>query len=319
LLNKGFLRRQVREGRVLVDGCAADPSKRLKRDHVISVAFDDDEAPLAPAAPATRVPILYEDEAVLAVDKPAQLAVEPERWARDAATLSGALLDIALDRSGGEEGGRPREGQLQFRPRLVHRIDKDTTGVVLVAKTLDAERRLRTAFEDGSVEKAYLALVEGEHPAADGDWETIEHPIAPDARKSGRMCVREGGKPSVTDVSVEARYRGFTLLRCRPRTGRTHQIRVHLAEEGFPLAVDPQYGRRDQLLLSEIKRGYRPKRGGTEQPLIKRLTLHAASLEFPDVSVAQGTSAGSILVESSLPKDFQRVLKQLAKVRQLRR
>ncbi len=98
-------------------------------------------------------------------------------------------------------------------------------------------------------------------------------------------------------------------MRCEPLTGRTHQIRVHLSAEGFPLVVDPDYGRRDSLALSEIKRNYRPKRGGKESPLIDRLTLHALRLEFPD-------SAGQpCIVEASPPKDFQRVLKQLAKVR----
>ncbi|MFT5049609.1 MAG: 23S rRNA pseudouridine1911/1915/1917 synthase [Chlamydiales bacterium] len=319
LLNKGFLRRQVHGGKVLVNGATVLPSLRLKRDSVVSVAFDDEDVPLAPVAPTDALKVLYEDECVLAVDKPARLAVEPERWARDAATLSGALLKLAFDRTGTAAGAGP----IDFRPRLLHRIDKDTTGVMLVAKDIETERRLRRAFEEGTILKTYLALVEGEHPAADGEWETIEHPIAPDARKSGRMCVRSGGKPSVTDVSVEARFRGYTLVRCRPRTGRTHQIRVHLAEEGFPLAVDPQYGRCDEILLSEIKRGYRPKVGASERPLIDRLTLHAAAIEFPGAPDGQAATDGhepeTIRVEAPLPQDFQRVLKQLAKVRPLRR
>ncbi len=314
LLNKGFLRREIRGARVLVDGQPAEPAQRLRRDQVVSVAFEIDEEhpPRPPVAPDATIPVLYEDEAVLVVDKPAGLAVEPERWKREAACLSGALLQLAFDRSGGrDEEGRPEQGALQFRPRLVHRIDKDTTGLVLVAKTLEAERVLRSAFEAGEIHKSYLALVEGELDVGAEGQRLIDLPIAPDARRTGRMHVQEGGKESRTRIEVERRFRGFTLVRCSPLTGRTHQIRVHLAAEGFPLAVDSLYGRRHQgLFLSEIKRGYRPKKGAVEQPLIGRLTLHAAALSFPSPD-----SNASVQVESPLPADFARVLKQLSKVR----
>jgi RluA family pseudouridine synthase len=196
----------------------------------------------------------------------------------------------------------------------VHRIDKDTTGLVLVAKTLEAERALREAFEAGRVRKRYIALTEGEHPAVDGASQLIDRPIAPDPRKSGRMTIAADGKAAQTRVSVAQRFEGYSLLYCEPLTGRTHQIRVHLASEGFPLAVDPQYGRRERLMLSELKRGYRAKRGAVERPLIDRLTLHAERLAFPRPS-----GAGEVSVESPMPKDFTRVLKQLAKVRPFHR
>jgi 23S rRNA pseudouridine1911/1915/1917 synthase len=307
LLNKGFLRQQVRLGRVLVDGTSALPSQRLRRFQVLSVDIDEDEAPQAPSAPALPIPILLESEEVLALDKPPGLAVEPERWARERATVSGALLSLALDRAAAASPQGEGGGTLEFRPRLVHRLDKDTSGVLLVAKTLEAERRLRTAFEEGGVRKSYLALVEGEHPLLDGDAEEIDLPLGPDERRSGRMRVVEaGGKHAITRITVAERFRGFTLLRCEPLTGRTHQIRVHLAAVGFPLAIDAFYGRRKSLALSEIKRGYRPKAGRAEQPLMERHTLHADALEFPD---AGGRS------EAPLPRDFERLLKQLRKVR----
>lgn len=317
-VNKGFVRTQIRSGRVLVDGSRANPSQRLRTDQVLSLDFEDEEFPEAPVAPAFEVPILHEDDDVLVMDKPPGLAVEPERWHRDLASLSGALLRIASERAPAAGAEAPAEGDeettptLPFRPRLVHRIDKDTTGCVLVAKHLEVERTLREAFDAGTIRKRYLALVEGEHPVADDDEEIIDLPIAADARRSGRMRVADDGKPSRTRVRVESRFHGYTLLACEPMTGRTHQIRVHLAAAGFPLAVDSLYGRRDQLRLSAIKAGYRPKPGRVERPLIDRLTLHAASIEFP-------TAAGSTTtVESPLPKDFERVLKQLAKVRPFR-
>jgi 23S rRNA pseudouridine1911/1915/1917 synthase len=314
LLNKGFLRRQVRDGRVLVDGNPAVPSQRLRMDQVLIIEFDETEdLPEAPVAPAARIPILYEDERVLAIDKPSALAVEPERWARGNASVAGALLELALARSGVDpaEPSEPRSA-LEFRPRIVHRLDKDTSGVLLVAKTVEAERSLRASFDASEVEKTYLALVEGEHPLDDGESEVIDLPIGPDERKSGRMRVdRLEGKPSRTKIAVERRFRGYTLLACSPLTGRTHQIRVHLMEAGFPLAVDPMYGRRNVLYLSEIKRGYRKKAGHVEAPLIDRLTLHARSIDFP----APDDSGRRIRVESPMPRDLERLLKQLGKVR----
>jgi 23S rRNA pseudouridine1911/1915/1917 synthase len=315
LLGKGFLRSQVRAGAVLVDGTPSRPSQRLSPHQVVSVSFSEERTPKRPVAPATRVPILYEDEAVLVVDKPAGLAVEPERWRREAASLSGALVAEAFDRVGGEdERGRPREGTLEWRPRLVHRIDKDTTGCVLVAKNLETERALRTAFEQGRVEKQYLALVEGEW--YEDEARVLDDPLASDPRRNGRMIVRASGKPSRTEVEPHERFRGYTLMRCSPLTGRTHQIRVHMAEAGFPLAVDAFYGRHDQLLLSQIKAGYRSKRGSVERPLLDRLALHAWRLTIPDLAGGEGSPP--LTIESPLPKDLERTLKQLRKVRPAR-
>ena len=311
--SKGFLRRMVHEGRVQIDGRPARPSDRLRREQLVSIDIDDDEMPEAPIAPEAPLRILFEDDDALVVDKPPGLAVEPERWKRDAASLAGALLAEALDRPV-EEEGEDASTTLDWRPRLVHRIDKDTSGCVLVAKNLGAERAQREAFEEGRVRKLYLALVEGEYPRRSGE-DVIDAPVASDRRRSGRMRIDPSGKPARTRVTVAESFRGFTLLSCEPLTGRTHQIRVHLAHEGFPLVVDPLYGRRDALRLSEIKRDYRPKRGGGEIPLIDRLTLHAAALEFPRLHVS---AANTVRVEATLPKDIERTLKQLRKVRPAR-
>ena len=318
LLNKGYLRRQVREGRVLVDGARAMPSQRLRDDQVLVIDFEEDEdLPEAPVAPTTSVPVLYEDEHVLAVDKPAGLAAEPERWAKANASLAGALLELALDRSESapEDPAMPAK-PLGFRPRLLHRLDKDTTGVVLVAKDVESERVLREGFERGTIHKTYLALVEGEYPLDDGATEIVDLPIGPDERKSGRMRVdRTHGKEARTRVAVEQRFYGYTLVRAEPLTGRTHQIRVHLREVGFPLVVDPFYGRRKSFALSDFKRDYRRKPGAIESPLIERLTLHAWRIAFPEPLPAAGAAARTITVESPIPKDLARVVKQLGKFR----
>lgn len=335
-ISKGTIRSEIREGQVLVDGMVALPSRRLREEQVVSLLFDPDDAPQRPPGlDAKPLEILFEDSGTLVVRKPPHVAVEPERWARDTVCVTDRLLAMARARS--PEGALTPDSDtshgLAFRPRLVHRLDKDTSGALLVAKDLEAERRLRTAFESGAVEKTYLALVEGEfdaepyaEPYAEADletgpepgpgtedttgWTVIDAPIGADRRKSGRMQVDgENPKPSRTLVRAHTRFRGFTLLTCRPITGRTHQLRVHLQHLGFPLAVDPVYGRRATFLLSEIKRGYRSKPGRIERPLIDRLTLHAATIVFP------GADGEPIRIECPLPQDFERTLKQLGKVR----
>jgi 23S rRNA pseudouridine1911/1915/1917 synthase len=304
-LSKGFLRQEIAAGNVLLDGMDAVPGKRLRPNQVVIATIDWERAPKRPVDPGVEIPVLHEDDDVLVVDKPHNLAVEPERWMRELGSLAGALLQIVEEREEADDGG------LSFRPRLVHRIDKDTTGAVVVAKNLEAERALRQAFEAGTIKKSYLALVEGEPYLNDGETMLIEHPIGPVLRKSGRMQVANDGKPSKTRVGIAERFDGYTLLRCEPITGRTHQIRVHLSHDGFPLVVDRFYGRRSEFKLSEFKASYRPKRGLPERPLIDRLTLHAHEVVLPPL----GARTDPLEIVAPVPRDLERVLKQLRKVR----
>ncbi|MSR62753.1 MAG: RluA family pseudouridine synthase [Planctomycetes bacterium] len=309
--SKGFLRRAVREGLVTLDGMRANPSQHLREDQVLIVEFDDQVPANVPVAPEASIPVLFEDDDLLVVDKPSGLAVEPERWARSAASLAGALLALARSRSRRDDDEQ-EDGPLELRLRAVHRLDKDTSGALVVAKNLEAERALRTAFEHDQVHKTYWALVEGEHPLPEGEEQEIDLPIGPDEKRSGRMQVDAAeGKPAQTRISVVQRFHGYTWLACRPLSGRTHQIRVHLSAVGFPLAVDPLYGRRDELRLSHLKAGYKVKRGQSERALVSRLTLHAAVIDVP----APREPACRIRVEAPLPKDLAQLLKQLAKVR----
>ncbi|MFT4539938.1 MAG: 23S rRNA pseudouridine1911/1915/1917 synthase [Planctomycetota bacterium] len=333
LLSKGHLRTFIRSGAVVVNGARVLPSWRLREGQVVSIDIPDDFEPKTPVAPRTPLRILAEQDEWLAVDKPAGLAVEPERWDRDAACVSGGLLELSLARSRDDKSNvvagavqvtdaeverGDADTTLDRRLRAVHRIDKDTTGILLVAKSIEAERYLRRCFQTGLVSKEYLALVEGEFRPAEGEDEWIDAPISPDRRRVGRMLIRTGGKPSRTRVRVVQSFRGFTLVKCYPETGRTHQIRVHLAHAGFPLVIDPLYGRRSELMLSEVKRKYRPKKGQTERPLMDRLTLHAATLEFPfraGASLPDIENDPTQRIESALPADYERALRQLAKVR----
>ncbi|MBM3977933.1 MAG: RluA family pseudouridine synthase [Planctomycetes bacterium] len=301
--SKGFLRAQIRAGRILIDGLPAHPGTRLRLSQVVLLEQSPDEWPEVPEAQrGPALTILHEDEHLLVIDKPAGLACEPERWDKEKASLATAVLELARERAARAGTQLP----LDWRPRLLHRLDKDTTGVALIAKSLACEREVRAAFESGAVQKVYLALVEGEYPLADGEEDRIEFALAPDERRSGRMVVDTlEGKPATTIVRVAQRFRGYTLVECRPLTGRTHQIRVHLAERGFPLVVDPHYGRRRSFALSEFKVGYRRKPGQTERPLIERHTLHAASLELL-------LGGATRRFEAPLPVDLARTLKQLA-------
>jgi 23S rRNA pseudouridine1911/1915/1917 synthase len=192
---------------------------------------------------------------------------------------------------------------------VVHRLDRDTSGVLLVAITPEAHRDLSIQFQKRRTQKTYIALVRGS-PAADEG--VINAPLEKDPHKAGRMRVaRDSGRPgkrSLTLWRVRARYRGYALLEVAPRTGRQHQIRVHLKHVGMPLAVDRAYGGGAAVLLSELKRGYKPPADRAEAPIIERVTLHAEALGFTDPA-----SGEFITVRAEAPKDLRRAIDLLAK------
>ncbi|MHC4376854.1 MAG: RluA family pseudouridine synthase [Planctomycetota bacterium] len=327
-VTKGALRRLVRDGQISLDGAEVHPSTRLRRHQVILCQFDPDALPRRKvAADLSGIGVLFESEEILAIQKPPAIAVEPERWAAEEPCLADAARALEAHCAPGTDG-------LPVRLRTLHRLDKGTSGVLLMAKHLEAERRLRGAFAEGRIAKRYLALVEGCPNLTDGERATIDKGLGPDPRKSGRMRIDAKGKPSVTEYEIVERFHGFSLLACYPHTGRTHQIRVHLAAEGFPLLVDPVYGRRSEFLLSEVKRDYKLKPGRTERPLIDHLTLHAEAIAFPHNEAgdtqnppefdAFGGAAQQpehrergdwTEVRAPLPASLERVLKQLRKVR----
>jgi 23S rRNA pseudouridine1911/1915/1917 synthase len=333
-LNKGFFRRNIRDGVITVDGAEILPNHRVSEGEVILLRFDDETFfPRNLTAPSVKLEVIFENDDIIVANKPPGVASEPERWSPEIGSMAGAFLAHAL---GHEPTGEEGEEALDWRPRMLHRLDKDTSGVLVAAKNLDAERLLRAAFEGAAqtgahdVRKTYLALVEGEWPYADeivldgaiGPEETLGKRerrrlgiITLAKKRAHRMSIlpndKKEAKAARTRVTIEQRFRGFTLLRCLPETGRTHQIRVHLGHEGFPLAVDSLYGRHDELKLSDIKPGYRSKRGRPERPLIARLTLHAFEIDLPDPSDA----GKRLVVQAPLPLDFQRITRQLAKVR----
>ena len=246
--------------------------------------------------------ILAETDDYVAVNKPAGLATIPGR----------AETDSMLERLG-RQLGLPSSGTADPRVRVVHRLDKDTSGVLLFAKHADAQRHLSHQFQNNTVHKEYLALVSGRPDCAEGE---VDAPLARHPTSPQRMAiVKHGGRPARTGWKLEETFRGLSLLRLFPRTGKTHQIRVHLASIGLPLAIDPLYnaprrsGAPSGLLLSSFKRAYSPAGGeaGPERPLIARLTLHAERLRFADLDGA------SVELVAPLPKDFRAALNVLRK------
>jgi len=243
--------------------------------------------------------ILFEDDRLIAVAKPAHLASLPGRGETD------SVLQM-LSR----QTGLPCAGTADPRLRVVHRLDKETTGTLLLAKDASAQRHLSEQFQNNRVRKEYLALVMGRPQIDNGE---IDAPIAPHPTSRDRMTVTKHGRPARTAWKVQRRMGRFTLLLCYPKTGRTHQIREHLKSIGLPLAIDPLYnpappGERIGIFLSQYKRDYRPSAGQEERPLIARLTLHAQSLEFvhPD--------GHPMTIQYPPPKDFRAAVAQLSKL-----
>ena len=189
---------------------------------------------------------------------------------------------MTKDRSGkteladmlGEQLGQ----QIRSKLRLVHRLDKSTSGVMVLAKNVEAQTRYTGYFKSRHVKKTYLTLVTG---AVSGREGRVDMPLAQSPKKPSLMCIaRNKGKESVTNWKLLADFGAIALLAVSPITGRTHQIRVHLPYIGLPLAIDPLYGSSRPLFLSDFKLDYRLAKDQNEKPLIERLTLHAYQIQF---------------------------------------
>jgi RluA family pseudouridine synthase len=239
------------------------------------------------------IPVLYSDDSIIVVDKPAGLLSVPDHWDPDAPVASSALA---------EEWGR------LF---VVHRLDKDTSGVLVYARNAEAHRALSEAFEARSVKKVYRALVHG-LPV----WEetSCELPLKPDGDRLHRTVVDASrGKASATFFSVIARYSGgasggLAFVEAKPSTGRTHQIRVHLAALGHPCLCDPLYGDGKPLLLSKLKKRWKGD-PLDERPLLSRSALHALSVEL-----AHPVTGAPLKLEAPLPKDMRAAMAQFEKL-----
>ena len=268
--SRSRLARLVAEGHVKVDGAEALPRRKLKSGEVLEVALAPRPADTAHEAEAIALDVLFEDAEVIVIDKPPGLVVHPGsgNWA-------GTMLNALLHHAPGNRD-LPRAG-------IVHRLDKDTSGLLVVAKTEVAQASLVRQLQARTVKRTYLALARGK-VARDG---TVEAPIGRHPVQRTRMAVVSSGKAAVTHYRVRERFPAHTLLECELETGRTHQIRVHLASIGHALEGDPAYA----------GRGKSP---------FHRQALHAWRLAFDH------PGSGKLMhFESKLPADFASLLEGL--------
>jgi RluA family pseudouridine synthase len=283
----GTLRKWIDEGKVGINGTPVTDSRPLRFGDVVEIDADVDAESKGRRAP--KLVELWSDASLVAVDKPAGLATAGERSDRRPHLL--ALVK------------RARPG---VPVKLVHRIDKAASGVVVFALSRDVKRTLQEEFAARRVEKDYLALVSGQ---VDEAPQIVAASLSPRRGRVARMVVTPGrGKPAVTLVRGLWRFRGYTLVHARPVTGRTHPIRAHLRHLGHAIVADATYGGEPQLKLSGLKFGYRRSRGERERPLLDRLALHALRIRLTSPASGQ-----PVTCTAPLPKDLRSTLRQLQK------
>lgn len=285
------LRRAITAGGVKVDDRGGKPAYRLKAGQRVSIVLPEipREAPRPENIP---LEILYQDEHLVVVNKPPGMVVHPARghWS---GTLAGALqyhFGPGLSSSGGPT-----------RPGIVHRLDRDTSGVILVARSDQAHAKLAAQFAARSIEKEYFALVVG---GPDRDRDFIQRSIGVHPRQREKMAIRReesASRPAETFYEVLERFEGFAALKLLPKTGRTHQLRVHLGHIGSPVLCDRQYGGRARITRGEIRRD--PDDGLV---LLRRQALHARRLKFTHPSTGR-----PLQIEAPLPGDVSEVLAEL--------
>jgi 23S rRNA pseudouridine1911/1915/1917 synthase len=290
-VSRARIRQAIDDGRASVDGVHQKASYRVGPGERIELqVVPQVEAPLPePIA----LDLVYEDEDIAVVNKPPGMVVHPAKghWS---GTLAAALVHRFSQLSG--VGG-------QVRPGIVHRLDRDTSGVIVVAKNDAAHQSLAAQFHERTVRKEYLAIVAGR---PDRDADRVNEPIGPHPTHREKMAIRQDhpdARPAETFFEVMERFPGFALMRAHPKTGRTHQVRLHLAHIRCPVLCDKQYGSRSRITAGELRGITRQKRLASGLPedavLLDRQALHAHRLSF-----AHPLSNEMLQFEAPLPQDM---------------
>jgi 23S rRNA pseudouridine1911/1915/1917 synthase len=301
-LSRVKLRRTIAAGHARVDGEVVKPAFRLEPNQVLELEipphlFQDEQK-----GEAMELDILWEDEQILAINKPAGMVVHPAKGHWKGTLTSGLIHRFQqLSTIGGAT-----------RPGIVHRLDRDTSGVILVAKTDQAHMSLVDQFQSRTVSKQYWAIVS---PPPNFDQDRIDLPIGKHPYQRERMAIRENhatSRPAETVFQVVERFRGFAVMQVMPKTGRTHQIRVHLAHIGCPVLCDRLYSGRASLTEAMLHGGVDQAAGDDQSAILNRQALHAQKISF-----LHPTKNNPITVEAPLPADLIRCWEALRKIRRL--
>ncbi len=293
--SRARIKEAVKLGAIRLNGEEVKPSYKLRAGDRVSVGAEP--PPPDDWLPPEDIPlrIIHEDPSILVIDKDPFIAVHPGAGMRTG-TLANAFAHHFDELS---DVGGPQ------RPGIVHRLDRDTTGVLVVAKSNRAHYSLTGQFHDRTVSKTYLAIVEG---VPEFDEYVVDRPMGKHPGNPLKMKLRDDGRPSMTRFETVERFDGFGLVRCHPRSGRTHQIRVHLESLGHPIVCDRHYGRRTRIGYGELA----GLSAGDPQDrrLLERQALHAARLELDHPMTGE-----RMIFEAPLPADMQGLLDALRETR----
>lgn len=295
--SRALIRKMIMAGGSRIDDHGGKPAYRLKPGQCVRFTLPEipREVPLAEDIP---LDIIYEDDWLAVINKPSGMVVHPARghWS---GTLASALQF--------HFGGKLSSMGGPTRPGIVHRLDRDTSGAILIAKNDLTHAKLAKLFHDRDIEKHYFAIVQGN---TERDRDVVDEPIGPHPRIREQMAIRRGpgeGKAALTFYEILERFRGFATVRCRPKSGRTHQIRVHMTHAGSPILCDRLYGGRAKLTRGELL-----TKVADDDIILERQALHAELLSF-----RHPESGRDLTIKVPLPEDLTIALDAIRELRKL--